>query len=349
MALTVIPSVLNFVSRLFRPRASPDLEPEAALIDSAIERVVDGTDRRLRALGSYRKRLREPVASSVEYVRALVDGFPTATEISGSAFGRDPTVRALFSSVEQLHAVLGNSRGLRDFLAAGPVTGDDAYALLVMDREARTVFGTELDGDTVRRDVIQKAVNFSLQRFLGVRGSEQESRIELKKRAFDYLIERALESLTDERLKREGMVQQRRLLRKKLEAMRAGRWGLAPLDCDDESPVSDGANLEDEIEAIDQELGRFAGSALDLDESLERVSSILWAAGDYLGVRDLRLHIDYRGLCVPESAATPDSDVQLIELFAASGLCRTVLFVRVPVGEIPERSDPLRKAAHYLA
>lgn len=329
--------MLNFVSRLFRSWVSPDLEPEAALIDSAIERVVDGTDRRLRALGSYHKRLREPVASSVAYVHALVDGFRDANKISGSAFGRDPTVRALFSSVEQMRAVLGRSCGLRDFLSAGHVAVDELYALLVMDREERTVFGTELDGDTVRRDVIQNAVNFSRQRFLGVRATEHESRIELKKRAFDYLIERALESLTDERLKREEMVQQRRLLRRKLEAMRAGRWGLAPLERDDESRGSDGADLEEKIEAI------------DLDDSLERMSSVLRAAGDYLGVRDLRLHIDYRGLCVPESAATPDSDVELIELFAASGLCRTVLFVRVPVREIPERSDPLRKAAHYLA
>lgn len=341
--------MFGFVSRLFHVGVLADREPEAGLIEAAIERVVDGTDRRLRALGDYRKRLREPVSNAVDHVIGLVDSFPAATEMSGRAFGRDPTVRALFSSVEQMRAVLGRSCGLRDFLSAGHVAADELYALLVMDREERTVFGTELDGDTVRRDVIQKAVSFSRQRFLGVRATEHESRTELKKRAFDYLIERAMESLTDERLKREEMVQQRRLLRRKLEAMRAGRWGLAPLECDDESRGSDGAELEEKIEAIDQELGRFAGSALDLHESLERISSVLGAADDYLQVRELRLHIDYRGLSVPESAATSGSDVELIELFAASGLCRTVLFVRVPVREIPERSDPLRKAAHYLA
>jgi hypothetical protein len=220
-------SVLKFLSSLFAPPAEDDEGPDRALIDAAIERAVDGTDRRLRALDNYRRRLREPVERAVDHVIALVDAMPAPTEISAHSFGADPRIRAFFSSVDHLHSVLGKLKDVRQYQAhCVDVAADEIFGLLVMQKDERTVLGMELEGDAVRKDVVQVAVSFSHHRYIAPASSEKDTRWELKKRAFDFLIERALEQLALETRKRVELDRQRCLLRRKLDALRAGNWGL---------------------------------------------------------------------------------------------------------------------------
>ena len=53
--------MLHFLSSLFSTGPGQGAGPDKALIERAIERVVDGTDPRVRGLGNYRKRLRPAV------------------------------------------------------------------------------------------------------------------------------------------------------------------------------------------------------------------------------------------------------------------------------------------------
>lgn len=66
----------------------------------------------------------------------------------------------------------------------------------------RKVLGVELVDNTLRRDVMQLTVNFFNHRYLGPTSNEQDTRRKLKKRTFDFLIEKALACITGERNKR---------------------------------------------------------------------------------------------------------------------------------------------------
>jgi hypothetical protein len=342
--------MLRFLSSLFSSSAPEADGPDRALIDAAIERAVDGTDRRLRAVGDYRKRLRAPVERAVDHVIALLDRIPEPAEISRKAFGLDPRVRAFFSSNEHLREVLGGFQGLRDCLehGTGPLP-DDLFGLLTMTMEERSVLGMELDGEVVRRDVLQVSVNFSRHRYLCPAAQEADSRWELKKRAFDFLVERALERLVGEKQRRGELERQRHLLRRKLAAMRAGNWGLDALFADGEEAPPDLSTLETEIEAIDAELGHGGAEALSLQESLERVAETLGRPADWLAAREIGLRLDYRGIKVAESSPAPSRELRLTELYSGTGARRIVLFGRVPRGEVPERPDFLKQASRYLA
>ena len=59
-------------------------------IREAIERVVDGTDPRLRAVSHYRRKLRDAVAHSVDYVAQQVATLPPAIEVGRRRFTTDP-------------------------------------------------------------------------------------------------------------------------------------------------------------------------------------------------------------------------------------------------------------------
>jgi hypothetical protein len=311
--------------------------------------VVAGTDRRLHALKDYRKRLRQPVEQAAGHVIALVDALSAPVEISRRAFGEDPALRAFFVSTGHLGEVLRGFDSVSEYLAelAGPLPGE-IFGLLAMAREERGVFGMELDEGTLRRDVMQTAVNFSSHRYLGPAGDEIDSRRELKKRGFDFLVEKALWRLAGERGKRREQDRQRHLLKQKLEAMQAGRWGLGAMLADEAGPRPDLAALEAEIDTIEAELGEFHADNLGLEESLACVADTLSRPADWLAARAVCLRLDYRGIKVPDAAAAPANEIALTELFSGTGELRTVMFGRIARADIPEPADFWKTAKRYL-
>jgi hypothetical protein len=152
---------------------------------------VDGTDSRLRALPGYRKQLCTPVVHAADHVIALVDSLPAPLAVSRSTYSDDPRLRVLFASADRMLEVFGQDNVLNEFRSragdAGPVT-----VLLLAERVEKQVFGMELAGDMVRRDVAQVAVNFRGHRLVDPAASEDETRRLLKRRAFDHLLSLAL-------------------------------------------------------------------------------------------------------------------------------------------------------------
>ena len=67
--------MLKLFQSIFGGEAVCGQYPEG-FIDAAIERAVDGTDPRLRALPGYKNQLRPPVTHAIDHVVALVEGIP---------------------------------------------------------------------------------------------------------------------------------------------------------------------------------------------------------------------------------------------------------------------------------
>lgn len=341
--------MLRFISSLFSGPAEESAGFDEALIEKATERVLAGTDPRLRALGDCHKRLRGPVVKAGHHVVAMVEALPAPAEISPQAFGGDPKLRAFFASGEHLCEVLGRFNSLRDYLAElPPPLPDEIFGLLTADREERNVFAMEVTGDTLRRDVMQVAVNFSNHRYIGPTGNEADTRRELKKRAFDFLIEKALERIMDERSKRRGLDKQRHLLRQKLDAMRAGQWGLGSAQDSANGQTPNLAALEAEIEAVEAELGQLPADSLGLEESLACVIDTLSQPADWIATRPLNLRLDYRGIKVDDASQTSAMDIALTELFSSTGERKTVLLGRIARTDIPKPPDFWKTAKRYL-
>ncbi len=121
------------------------------LIQRAIERAVDGTDPRLRALPRYQKALRAAVVHAIDHVVGLVEQLPPPTEISRRRYGTDPLLCAFFASVEHMQEVLGTDQALSDILA-GPegLVSEEVIALLVTEKRERHVFGIDLEGEILK-------------------------------------------------------------------------------------------------------------------------------------------------------------------------------------------------------
>ncbi len=337
--------MFRFLNALFNPPADPDAAQRQSLIQAAIERAIEGTDTRLRALAGYQKKLQARIEQAVDHIVALVESIPEAVELSAASFGANPLIHAMFCSVEHLHEVLGQMRVIREFRATH--RGEDIHALLVVRRKERSVLGMALEGDTLRRDVLQTAVNFTDHRCIGVAATEPDTRWALKKRAFDYLVGKALARLVEVKRGKGELERQRLLLQRKLEAMRAGEWGLETFMANYGHCTCDVYTLEAEIDAIEVELGRCRGENLGLEESLGHVGAVLGDPKPWLDLRSLTLFLDRRGIKAEEQD-TESRRLEFTELYSQDGERLLILLVRIPAGELPEPGDFLSKASYYL-
>jgi hypothetical protein len=306
--------MLNLLQSIFHPSSvAPGIDED--LIHRATERVLDGTDPRLRAASRYQKRLRGPVSKAVGHVVALVDSMPAPIEISRRQYAGEPHLRAFFVSPDHLQETVSYSEDLQKYLRhAAPSTSPRVHCLLTLDRSEKGVLGMALRGDTVSRDVAQVVVNFSNHRLVGCAESEPDMRRELKKRAFDFLIETALANLTTRREQADTLARRQRLLKKKLTAMQAGDWGMQGLLAPPSGEARDPSEIEAQLAAIEQELGTLQADTATLEGQLERIGATLEEPERQLRIERTTLVIDAMGVRLEGEAARGEPALELFEL-----------------------------------
>jgi len=257
------------------------------LVREAIERAVDVTDPWLRGLSGYRKKLRPAAVTAIDHVVALVDRLPPPRLATRDGYGRDPLLQAMFLSSEQMQQVL------HEQLAAQPVTGDAACALLVMDLEQRGTFGVDLIGDTVVRDVPQVTVSFNNHRLLDPTGDERETRRLLKRRAFDHLLSLALRRMVAVKEIREGLDNRRTLLQAKLDVLQRVNLGFGP---DTLQKPADLADLEAQLGEIEAQLQRVGRDDQAMEVALGLLVDVLGRPQEQLWGDRATLVVDRMGI-----------------------------------------------------
>jgi hypothetical protein len=341
--------MLQFLSSVFAESRERRAGPDRDLIERAIERVVDGTDPRLRGLTKYRKRLRPAVEIAVVHVLGMVDDLPEPAEISRRAYSADPCLRAFFVSSSHLLEVIGNSRAIRDYVGnAVDTLPDEIFGVLAMEWQEKKVLGMELVGDTVQRDVPQVTVNFFNHRYVGPSGSETETRRQVEIRIFDYLIEQALGRIVAARSKQTELKQQQRLLKRKLDTMKTGDWGLKPMFGKTETSEPDHVALESKIKAIEGQLFELGAGPRSLEACCEHIDETLGRPSDWVAQRKINLNVDDMLIKVDVASTRRANQLELTELFSCTGERRVVMPGRFPRQELPEQPDFLEQAKRYL-
>jgi hypothetical protein len=337
--------MLQLFQSIFGSGRDENTPHSAELIQRAIERAVDGTDPRLRALSAYEKQLRPAVIHAIDHVVALVDGLPPALGLSPQSFGTEPEVTAYFASVEHLLEVLGRDATLQQWLRSpdGSAAGH-CIALLLMTLGERQVFGAALEGDTLRRDVAQTTVSFSRHQLVDPSAAQDETRRLLKRRAFDHLLSLALGRIATALAEQGELKRERDLLRRKCSALAAGRWGFD--QAGDQRPPGPQA-LQQQLQEIESQLSALgAGSGL-LQAHLDIVVDVLMRAEHNFWLARRPLIVDRMGVKqVQASALAPE--LSLSVLHNAAGRSFVARLVGIERATLPPQTDLLREAERYL-
>jgi hypothetical protein len=169
-------------------------------IDQIAELVIDQMENRLRAVPGSVRRLRGPIAHTMQYIDGLVEAVPGVLRCARSTFTADPRVNAFFVDHNHLQEVFSQSKEVRVLFDEHPDL-EECFGLLCMHGEERTQLGMELVDDVVRKDVLQTTLSFTDHQIFSPGGSEADARCALKccifKSLIDYAQKRSLKIETE--------------------------------------------------------------------------------------------------------------------------------------------------------
>jgi hypothetical protein len=315
-----------------------------SLIEMATERVVDGTDSRLRLLSGYRKRLRKPVIQAIDHVVALVDGIPAPSLAGRNDLRAEPRLAAVFASAQSMLDIFAQDRELADFLSSPDGANcPRVTALLLAERKEKRILGMELVDDRVQHGVQQVTVSFNQHRLLDPWCSEAKTRRQLKRRVFDHLISLALTRITDLRGDREDLKRQRDLLRRKLAALERGGWGFdAP-----QGQRPDAGAVTTELGAVTAQLNALGADERVLQVNLETIAELLGEASRQICVDEVTLYLD--PMNIQRDAHYPSAHrIVMQELRNAQGRRAVMLPISITPADLPPREDFVTAAKRYL-
>ena len=317
--------------------------PEA-LIEAAIERTVEGTDRRLQALPGYKKQLRPSVIHAIDHVISLVDAI-TAPHAAGRAdYSADPCLRTVFASADHMLEVFGSGAVLNEFRDASTGSDKRVIALLLAEPSEKNILGVDLVDGQLRHDVAQVAVNFHGHRLVEPTTNEADTRRQLKRRAFDHLLTLALTRMTEARHYRADLTRQRDLQRRKLGTLHRSGCSFE----EQQGAWPEPEVLSAELQAIESELESLGADSEVLQMRLDTVVDVLGHAEQQLWGRELVMHLDRMNIQRDAQHASAQRIV-LQELHNARGHHLVMLLLSLLPGELPTREKFITAAARYLA
>jgi hypothetical protein len=336
--------MLQIFRSIFGSAEEPSPHP-AELINRAIERAVDGTDPRLRALSGYHKKLRPAVSQALNHVVALVDGLPPVLELNARSYGRDAEFTAYFVSLEHLHELLERDATFNQWRnSTEGKAAQQVVVFLLMTLEEKRVLGVGLEGDSLRHDVAQTTCSFSKHRFVDPASTDVETRRLLKRRAFDHLLMLALAGIGTAIAGRGELEHERDLLRRKQAALASGRWGFEETSG---SQPPDPRTLQSQLEDIESRLSALGAGPKLLQANLDLVIDVLTQAERTLWSEEASLIMDRMGF-KQSQACEQAPELKLTVLRNANGEALIARVIGIGCDVLPQPRDLLREAERYL-
>ena len=316
--------MLRFFQSIFRRPVKHGAYPDS-LVKAAIERAVDGTDPCIRAVSGYRKKLRPAVLHAIDHVVGMVDDTGEPLPLDPAQYAENPLLRTFFISAADLGRFVARDPAFGQFRKSGGSRSHGVSALLVMEKKEKTVLGAVLSGDVVMRDVAQTSVSFEAHRLMDVAAKEEETRRQVKKRAYDHLLRLALGRIAEVKTRRGKLERHRTLLRSKLDLLQRGGWGF-----------DEGSGEKLDARGIEQLLGQIEAELLEIGRDdrmfevyLNIVADVLAHAEEHVWARKEAVLIDRMGI-KQNAAAGAAGEVNVEVMGDSAGRSLVVSLVTVP-------------------
>jgi hypothetical protein len=344
------PSLFQRVAdALFGSGQPADTEADRKLVADMIELTVDAVEPRVRMYSGYQGKLEGCVRDTITYLRAIGRERLDPVLLTRAAWSDDPRVNAFFATADDVSACLGRSRELRTFFD-DPANRDvsEAYALLGMKKDERTVLGMELQGDAVRQDVAQVAVNFSEHRIVAPASTLAATRLEAGRRIMRRLAQVALSRIIALDMKVTELQEHKAYLAARLRVLNLARDGMEGL-------VRDPATIGEQIDAVELELKQTVDGYIEakaslatLDSYIERIQEVFGHPEQHVSLTHTPLRMSRMGIKVEENFQGLVNDLSLAELAIGPDLRGAIAIVRCPRSELPPKEDLVAKAERYL-
>ena len=304
-----------------------------ALLGEWIERMVEDSEPSIRSVTGYQQRLRKPLEKALAYMQDLIATIPGPFDLSGRLWDQDPLVHALFAAPGEVQSLLQNCGDLKSYFQKSGVK--TAVALLTARKVERTVFGTAVEGESLRRDVPRKAVEFYEHRVVSPMATAEETRRELVHRGLNVLAMQAVEEVTRDQAIREELTAERHSLEFKIKLRRTRQRGLEALLAGGAPPDAEEEEAQKLLAEIDQQLTLLEPGAGAPRDVLRKLESNLTGPETALTVKTLEIQLDRMGMKQNEDATEVGQTIVMAELEIPGRLKRVALLATVAADDCP--------------
>jgi len=320
---------------------------DPAVIEARIEQVVGIVNPRLKLVPNYRRRLAPAVEEAVLYCRTIEAQIPWAIEASAAAWADNPTLRAVFASARDVPAVFSRSRAVQDFFDKSPGADQVWAALRFIRREEQRVV-VAASGDSLHRDVVRTAVSCVDKKVVLPSDCEQEARLEIRRRAFRFLVTEALRQVASAEVLSKDLATQRSILLGRLMILKGQRAGLETLLGHGGRTAAQIDEIEASLSQNEQALAMCPTAGDALEHAIERIQHVLTHGPDHLQIETARLLLDQMNLVVPEGSDTAAVEIALPLVVVRSAPVISLLPCRFPRGELIRRRTLLSDAQRLV-
>jgi hypothetical protein len=269
---------------------------------AAVERIVE-LNPQLRLASHYQARLAKAADAALDYIRRIVDDLPAARVASAAAWSSDRHIHAFFAAPDDVARAFSRSDALRAFFDAH-LAADEAFALLGMSFSERRMLGAQQDGGLVRTDVPRATVSFGDHQIGLCAGTEEALRDELVLRVVDQLVLEGLAQVEADALRRDLLMEERALLKARLQLLERGGLGMKPvLGSDAAVAFGECARVQAQLDDNDRRLAGLGLQTDALERELAVVCDVLAAPASHVTVVSRQLRLDRMNVVVDDDAA----------------------------------------------
>jgi hypothetical protein len=284
-------------------------------LKAAVERVIEGTDPRLKAISDVRVRLAPAVAQVLDSAQKRVAPLPPCVEMTPKTWGQSPLLRAMFVRPVEVSNTLAQSQDLRNFLDSSPALAmETVFCVVAATRVERTVFGAALEGDLLRQDIAQKTVGFCDFRLAGFARTEKLLRTRLEERVLEGLLLAALRDLSSNKERSEPLERAPQLLLTRLRLFEQSGAGLAAMLDGHAHEAGEIDRLRRALAKNESELMEIKANGSDFEALFGPVIDALHHAESGIQMQQVSLRLNSMNVVVGEEVA----DAAAIEFFEFS-------------------------------
>ncbi|WP_455210197.1 hypothetical protein [Kaarinaea lacus] len=280
-------------------------------IAEAVEMVIDVVDPKIRVLSRYNKRLRNAVDITWKYLDTLTNYLPPATHISRKSFSIDPSVRVLFENVESMLRLLNDSEKLTGFFAAHP-NMDTAYVFLSMEKNERKFLGMELDGDTLKREVVQTAVTFTGHHLLSPALSEQDAKDGVKCLGFVGLLNKVNQVIMQSHYDVKKLEETKQDITAKIRNLKTSSKNT---EDDDLLATASLEKLHNQLREVERDLLQARSETDSPDRHMQVIMDVLCEPEKYLKIEQKSLSVNNLGIKSDQAHVIEFAELEIEGLF----------------------------------
>lgn len=259
---------------------------EDPVIGKLVQRIAEDNSFNLRTDSDCADDLIASVAVACAHVREMVDELGEPFALSLNQRTETALGPVLFDSRQDALAALRQASKIKDVFTSS--AAEECVFILTMQRHEYHVFGSEIEGDVVKRDVMQQAVEFGDHNFSCAAGSLEELGDKLVENVVLYLAGLAPQRMKADEKMRAEMLRSEELLKAQLKTLQHALM--------EHRPFAAPSQLQGKLAQGGQELAGLEGrlstlAAKDMHLCLGEIRDILLAPERHIHLESIEMRV----------------------------------------------------------